>query len=334
MPRPRRLTSHEVTWLASLGQMVRIAQRSDRQVAIGVVVHYATRLHDDGVTWRSITDALGASASTLRQWRRTAPPPLPPTPTPRRLSPLTSPSPPSGRQIRQVEPTPVAESARPPHSPMDWQLGRIVEFDTPTPAKSPDIGTPFSWPGPHTAPVIPLGPTRRVLVATGDAEPGSNRFDREAATIRQALELTAITVVERACVEPTEIARHLAEYRPAVLHLAAHTAYSAIGLAVQGTVQWVDQEDIGKIITQAHPPRLAVLNICSSRILAYNLISWCPSVLYWPDIVGDNQLRQFSNAFYRSLAFGQTVAFAAASSWPASGPAQPMSLGDESIRIF
>jgi len=64
------------------------------------------------------------------------------------------------------------------------------------------------------------------------------------------------------------------------------------------------------------------------------LIGWCPTVLYWPDVVGDHQSRRFSNAFYRSLAMGLSVTVAAASSSPASGATEPLVLADEKARIF
>lgn len=114
---------------------------------------------------------------------------------------------------------------------------------------------------------------------------GSNRFDKEVAAIRKALELSAITVIERTCVEPSEVTRHLSAHRPTVLHLSAHNAYGAIGLAVDGHTHWVNQNRIGIAFAQGPAPRLTVLNICASQMLANALIGWCPAVLYWPGAV-------------------------------------------------
>lgn len=112
-----------------------------------------------------------------------------------------------------------------------------------------------------------------------------------------------------------------------LLHLSAHTANGAIGLTVDGSIRWIDQEDHRRILTHAPSPRLTVLNICSSHTLANSLINWCPTVLYWPNDIGDNQLRQFSNSLYRSLALGLTTAVTTASIWRASGPTEPVVLG-------
>lgn len=143
-----------------------------------------------------------------------------------------------------------------PPLPPTWQLPQALEIATPSAAGRAEIDVQFDIVRPTAGSVAPLEPTLRVLVATGDTEPGNNRFDREVATIRQALELTAITVVPLPCADPTEITRHLPRVWPTVLHLSAHTAHGAIAFTVDGTVRWVDQEEVGKIITQAPQPRL------------------------------------------------------------------------------
>lgn len=155
-------------------------------------------------------------------------------------------------------------------------------------------------------------------------------------TVRRQLtiELSAITVIERTCVDPSVVTRHLSAHRPTVLHLSAHNAYGAIGLAVDGQTHWVDQNLIGIALAQGPAPRLTVLNICASQILANALIGWCPAVLYWPGAVDDDQARMFSVALYRSFAIGMTIAEATASSLPVCGEVLPRLLGDTHSRIF
>jgi len=258
---------------------------------MGLVVYHAERLNRDGVTWRSISVAIGVSVTSLRRWRITAPPrPTPPTPMPNRLVFLPVTPPPTGVRIGQVEPIRIRREAG-ERLVTEWQLPPRAEFAGPR--LSTSEVTAVRW---DTATVSPVASTRRVLVATGDAQPGSNRFDREVAAIRKALELSAITVIERACVDPSEVTRHLSVHRPTVPHLSAHNAHGAVGLAIDGQTLWVDQYDMGNALVQGPAPRLTVLNICASHTLANALIGWCPAVLYWPGTVDDDEARKFSDS--------------------------------------
>jgi hypothetical protein len=298
-------------------------------VAIRLVVYHAERLNRDGVMWRSISVAVGVSVTSLRRWRITTPPrSTPPTPMPTRLTFLPVTPPPSGLRIRPIEPIPIRQEAG-ERLATEWQHPLRAELAAPRVSVS-DVAPVRR----DTTTVFPVAATRRVLIATGDAQPGSNRFDKEVATIRKALELSVITVIERTCVDPSEITRHLSAHRPTVLHLSAHSAYGAIGLAVDGQTHWIDQNLIRIALTQGPAPRLTVLNICASQMLANALIGWCPAVLYWPGVVDDDQARKFSDALYRSFAIGMTIAKATASSLPVCGEVPPRLLGDTHSRIF
>lgn len=171
-------------------------------------------------------------------------------------------------------------------------------------------------------------------MVTGDAKRNNNRFVEEIIAIRRTLFLSAIAVLERSCVDLAELTSELSTARPAVLHLAAHAGFGGIAFAVGGRTRWIDQDDVAKAITNAPAPLLTVLNICTSTRLASALNPWCPTVLYWPESIDDDQASHFSNAFYRSLAIGKTIAAAHASSWPGSGLARPNLIGDQNARIF
>lgn len=266
----RPLTIRELIWLSRLGAVVRVApSQSDRHVAIRLVVYHAERLHRDRVTWRSISVAVGVSVTSLRRWRITTPPrSTPPSPMPARLTFLPVTPPPSGLRIRQTEPIPIRQQTD-QRLATQWQHPPRAELAAPRVSVS-DVTTVRR----DAAMVSPVAATRRVLIATGDGQPGSNRFDREVAAIRQALERSAITVIERTCVDPSEIPRHLSAHRPTVLHLSAHNAYGAIAKA--------------RMFSVALYRSLTVMTIAEATALS---LSVCGEVS--PMLLGDTHSRLF-----------------------------------------
>jgi hypothetical protein len=303
-PSPPSLTTEQVRRLVWLRQTVRLAPTArDRRDAIHRLVDYADQLTADGATWRSVAAAAGVSQRSLLSWRRTPRPPQLPDPTrvlPRPIAPLLPGSATTHLRVGQPEPRPPAAEARiiePMTRLAEPARAECVILDRPRPV----IEQPLR------AELTPIGITRRILAVTGDTRPGGNHFGLEIARVRSIFELTAIDYVERACVKPDELVRLLHEKRPAVLHLSAHSKFSAVSLTVAGEPAWIDHADLGVAIAAAPAPRLTVLNVCSALRLAGSLTGWCAAVLYWPAEVTDDQASHYSEALYQGLAAGLTL---------------------------
>jgi hypothetical protein len=164
--------------------------------------------------------------------------------------------------------------------------------------------------------------------------------------IRQLLEPHGINVVERANVEITEFRQQLDTVRPAVLHLAAHTAFGAIHLSLDGDPVALLPDDVHAAIRAATwRPALVVLNCCDSDRLARSLAvpaggsAPAAAVIGWRGTVYEDQAPVFARVLYRSLAGAASLGalfddayLTVTATWP--GQALPLLHGNAAIHPF
>ncbi|WOX09476.1 CHAT domain-containing protein [Streptomyces sp. N50] len=153
------------------------------------------------------------------------------------------------------------------------------------------------------------GISRRVLFLSGDPRPGRNDFGSEAACIRQALVGSFVQLIEMGSVQLAEICAALEHHTPAVLHIAAHSAFGGVHLTQEGSDLSIAYRDLCTQIARVRsPPRLVILNVCDSTAMADQMARTIAAVISWPSPLSDDQARIFTRQFYRSLAGRRSIA--------------------------
>ncbi|WP_330304392.1 MULTISPECIES: CHAT domain-containing protein [unclassified Streptomyces] len=157
--------------------------------------------------------------------------------------------------------------------------------------------------------IAPTGISRRVLFLSGDPRPGRNDFGSEAACVRQALVGSFVQLIEMASVQLAEICPALDQYSPAVLHIAAHSAFGGVHLTQEGSDLSIAYRDLcAQIARVRSPPRLVILNVCDSVALADQLARTIAAVISWPYAISDAQAQVFTRQLYRSLTGQRSIA--------------------------
>ncbi|WP_327682263.1 hypothetical protein [Kitasatospora sp. NBC_00458] len=319
----RPLTAEEITYLHALGQVFHHARGYlAPQDALDTALRAAGRLRHTGAAWDSIVDALGIPEDELRQRRsETTDKPHSPertTPPPARLT-------------------------------TDWGNARrftvagtsVIQahYSTETFSISQTEGATIHSYAPFEATGTATATTRIVLFLSGDPRPGQNDFGAEVALVRDTLIGSAFEVFERTSVALPEICPALDRYRPAVLHIAAHSEFGGVRL-VQGEDRLViDHTLLSEQIARArHPPRIAVLNVCDSSDLGEAIAGTVGAVVSWPHTLTDGQAQAFSAQLYRSLlnhrSFQESCKDAeAALAGPHPGCPPPVLHGDGSLHL-
>ncbi|MFI6247776.1 CHAT domain-containing protein [Streptomyces sp. NPDC051016] len=289
------LTAAEMAHLANLGRCVRSAPGYRAvQEALDAALTTAFRHRKEGVGWAAIVRALGVPETELRHrmeetagkaHERSRPPAAQPsigTKPVHNLPPVTG----TTMSLNQLFPDSRAAF-----------LSQSATF------------SPF-LPTHDTArnALAPLGVASRVLFVSGDPRPGRNDFGSEAACIRKSLVGSLVRVREMAAVELAEICPALDEHTPAILHIAAHSSFGGIHLTQDGGGLCVDQTNLSAQIARARfPPRLVVLNLCDSALLAAEISKTITTAIGWSHALDDRQAQVFTRQFYRSLSGRRSV---------------------------
>ncbi|WP_046734840.1 CHAT domain-containing protein [Streptomyces humi] len=285
------LTAAEMAHLANLGACVRSAPGYRAvQEALDAALAAASRHRQDGVGWAAITRALGVPEAELRH----------------RMEETTGkaherPRPPAAP--RSIGTKPVHNL--PPVTATTMSLNQL--FSDSRAALAPQHATLSPRLPAHDA-LAPLGVAGRVLFLSGDPRPGRNDFGSEAACIRQSLVGSLVRVREMAAVGLPEICPALDEHTPAILHIAAHSSFGGIHLTQDGGGLCNTHADLSAQIARARfPPRLVVLNLCDSALLAAHLSKTIATAIGWDHTLDDRQAQVFTRQFYRSLSGRRSV---------------------------
>lgn len=147
---------------------------------------------------------------------------------------------------------------------------------------------------------------RDIHVLTGDGTSNGNRLGLEVEAIRQYF--PAQRWVEHSNVAPDELARRIRANPTRIVHLAFHSAASAIALTRHiGKTGWVSYPAVARAISGTPAPQLLVLNGCSGFEVARDLSTWAQSVIYWPGTTDDQQAIDYATSLYRGLTQGDTL---------------------------
>lgn len=294
---PVGLSVTAIIYLNRLGDAIRAAPTArERTEAISIALAVGGRCRGDGASWAEIAVALGFAVGTVRSWL----------------------------YADDVKPTPVAHptvsaprTMAPEAAPSDRATELQTELATGSMSMSSSqpifqmASTPGSAGGGLSDGLqhLPGVHRREVVVASGDPRPGGNIFGLEAADIRRPLRLARVGVWESACVDLAEVRDHLDSRRPIVFHLTAHSSFGGVVLSMDGQAISVCHETFVRTITRSIlPPRLIVLSVCASVPIAQLLAEAIESVIAWPDLLDDDQARDFARCLYQQLACGRTVA--------------------------
>jgi WD40 repeat protein len=206
---------------------------------------------------------------------------------------------------------------------------------------------PRSWapPSPPIAPMATvrekrLGERRRVILFLAANPGGTSRLalDEECAAIEHELRMTAhrddFELRSAWAVTVDDVARHLIEWQPAIVHFSGHgagtEAVPACGSATHrnvaglvagsvacgiylhgehGASQLVTDRALARLIKSAVPSaRVVVLNACYSDAQADALCSAVDCVVGMTGAIGDDAARSFAAGFYRALGDRRSVA--------------------------
>lgn len=293
--------------LQRLGRAVRSAGSAVERTLAAARAVQACRAHRDaGVTWTTMSRALGVSPSTLRRWRQVdivskpAPvrprSPLPPlTEAPGATGTSTGGWPDSGFPSASASAS--AQSA--PSSGGESAAASILAWVREAPSSSSSAPTAGSAPG---------RARQEVLVLTGDPRRGGNVFDLEAAAIRRRLVPGLVTSRHLAMIELGEIAAAIDRERPVILHLSAHNGCGGVVLSSHSREHIVDPVEVAAAIGRAdHQPACVLLGFCGSDLVAPQVARTAPAVISWPGEVSDEQGTCFADEFYRHLTMHGTL---------------------------
>lgn len=291
------LTAAEITHLRNLGRSVRSAPGYRAiQDALDTALRAALRHRHEGVGWHVIVRALGIAEEELRHRLRET------TDKPHEPSRPTMASP--GLSVSPEHDSPA--SSGPSTSARQHTLGSISA------SMSQDMTSSGTIPAhatPNQGTIGLTGISRRVLFLSGDPRPGRNDFGSEAACIRQALVGSFVQLIEMGSVQLAEICTALEHHTPAVLHIAAHSAFGGVHLTQEGSDLSIAYRDLCTQIARVRsPPRLVILNVCDSTAMADQMARTIAAVISWPSVISDDQARIFTRQFYRSLAGRRSIA--------------------------
>lgn len=299
---PRKLTVEEITYLSNMGRLFHSAPGyRAMQDALDAALKAVERHRADGMRWPDIIRALGVpQEELLHRMRETTekPRPAPPPPSASTRTDIHLPQEPPG--------PPTGHPRPPPSESMNQAWSASISAHS---SQNSVFSADISPRGHHAGLLSSAGAAPRVLFVSGDPRPGRNDFGAEAACIRQALAASHMRLTEMSSVRLAEICLALDTFRPAVLHIAAHSSFGGIHLTQESGELCIAYENLCTEISRVrHPPLLAVLNFCGSTALAEEMALTVATVISWPHAMDDGQARTFTRQLYQSLAVQRSVA--------------------------
>jgi hypothetical protein len=131
----------------------------------------------------------------------------------------------------------------------------------------------------------------------GNTQPNGNRFEQEAAQVRDHAHTLGTGFQYIPCVELQQINTGLERDRPLIAHLAAHTEQRSVFLSTQGEPMPVTFTMLVRTIRKsAFVPALIALNMCDSYTIAIDLNNSGYTVIGWPQRADDGQCQYFATS--------------------------------------
>ncbi|MEU4510925.1 CHAT domain-containing protein [Nonomuraea wenchangensis] len=274
-------------YLTRLGEAVRAAPRWREQVAaLDAAVGAARRYRAQGMSFDKMALALGLPVAEVRQRIDAAAAKAVPHYAPPETTHLST--------ERVIDGGASAQS---------MSTDSRISLSQSSSSSQPASQYAENWIGTSRRRLSAKGHASGVLVVSGDSRPGGNHFGPDVQVVRRVMSSARLECWELACPEPHEVKSKIAACQPAVLHLAAHHEYSAVafGGGDQDTL-WIEHEEVVELVRDVEsPPKLVVLNVCTSSLIATAIVSDETAVIAWPDETDDEVSAIFSAAFYQAL---------------------------------